>query len=154
MKRWFAGLVLLTLFATGCEAYMRSPADKAWQNAMRLAQVPENEWSKWEKPITTVVKTPRYIPIDEHTGLRLCGVTEPFLEGDTPQTLHIVVYVRAFVRPTGERQLLIDVLTHEFLHVIWLRRAIADVDNNDWMVQHPDSEEYVRGLIPNSCPSF
>jgi hypothetical protein len=152
MKKFLVAMVLLTAMGCGAVgAFTKSHVDRAWVRAMRLAQVNEDEWSKWERPITTVVRTPRYIPLSQTEGIRLCGTTEPFLEGATPDTLHIVIYVRAYIRQTGENKLLEDILTHEFLHVAWLQRVMKD---HDWFMAHPDSEKYVQGLLPPNCPSF
>jgi hypothetical protein len=137
MKKFLVAMVLLTAMGCGAVgAFTKSHVDRAWTRAMKIAQVKEEEW---------------YIPLSKTEGIRLCGTTEPFLEGKTVDTLHIVVYVHAFIRPTGENNLLEDILTHEFLHVVWLHKAMKDPD---WFMAHHDSEKYVRDLLPPNCPSF
>lgn len=154
MKRYLKLAIAGLAFglAIGCaNAYMRSPIDRAWVRAMAIAGVPETEWSKWPKPVVSIIYTPRYIPISRDEGNRLCGETMPAFEGPNPNSLKLVFYIAAYVRPTGEKQLLVDILTHEFLHVVWLERAMY---NDEWHAAHPNSEQYVQGLLPNSCPNF
>ena len=149
MKKLVAA-ILLALTLNGAEAAPQTPTEIAWKRAMKLAKIPTKEWATWTKPHVDIVYTPRYIPISRSEGDRLCGVTEPMFEGPSPNQMSLVFYIRVFVRPT-EDDLLLDVLTHEFLHVVWVERAMYD---DDWHMAHPDSEVWVRNLLPNTCPPF
>lgn len=154
LHRWVRGIVLSVLLLLGAvptNAHPRSPTERAWGKAMHLAHVKKEEWKKWTKPIVTINTTPRYSVISPTEGNRLCGTTDVFFEGPTPKELHLVFYVSVFIHPEGEDDLLLSVLTHEFLHVVWMKRVIA---NNAWYQAHQDGEAWVRTLIPNDCPPF
>ena len=135
---------------TDCFALRPHPSEIAWKRAMKLAQVPEEEWSKWPKPRVSIVWAPRYLPKSPTQGMRLCGEFVPFYENGVG-TVFLQLYVRIYVRPTGERDLLIDTLTHEFLHLVWAEKLMHG--DEAFIKAHPDSEEYVVSLIPNTCPN-
>jgi len=150
MKKLVLVLMVALTLLSSVPATSQTPTEIAWKRAMKLAEIRKKEWMTWTKPVVDIVYTPRYIPLSSTEGNRLCGTTEPMFEGPSPDQMKLVFYVRVFVRPS-EIVLLEEVLTHEFLHVVWVERAIYD---EGWYAAHPDSEVWVRNLLPNSCPSF
>ena len=150
VKQIMTAFVLASLLAFACSAGVKGVTDRAMIRAAQLAQIPESEYSKWDKPVVEVMHVARYKPISQTEGYRYCGETAPWLEGKTPESTKIVVHIRVFVRP-DEKQLLNDVLTHELLHYIWFEKATTD---DAWYQAHPDSEAFVRSLLPADCPAI
>jgi hypothetical protein len=136
--------------AVAC-AYTKSPIEKAWARAQKLAKVTEAESKDWPKPTVSIVYQVRYIPTGPGTATRVCGRTQPYLTGNPPDDIYPIFDIFAFVRQTGEGPLLVDILTHEFLHVIWFER---DIHAAGWEEAHPDNEEWVQSLLPNTCPMY
>jgi len=120
---------------------------------MRLAKVTDEESAKWPKPTVSIIYKTRYIVTAPKTATRVCGETRPYLTGNPPNDVHPDFDIFAYVRQTGEGPLLVDILTHEFLHVIWFERVIND-PGDDWQNAHPDNEAWVQELLPNDCPTF
>jgi hypothetical protein len=128
-----------------------SPAmiEAAWAKALTLAKVGREEAANWPTPHVEIIQRKRFIQ-DPFTGepYRLCGQTQAVLEG-TRENNTLQFYVGVFVGP-DEGKLAESVLTHEFLHVIWGEKAQA---SEAFWNNHPDSEKYVRSLIPVDCPA-
>jgi hypothetical protein len=152
VKKFLLALSLVAVLA--CQAVTGKSIEKtAWDRATKLAQVNPDEAERWAQRGTVdvmIYMLPRYMPQSPTQGLRLCGDMTPVYEGGVGLN-YLKIYIRLFMRPQGEEQLMYDTLTHEYLHLIWLERLI---DGNQAFIEaNPESEEYVVSLIPNSCPN-
>lgn len=148
-----AGIGIATLLLTIPVAYIAAASSLeavAWAKAMGLAKATPAEVAPWAKPVTTIYNTPRYDPVSATDGVRRCGEIVTVLEGERGTSLHLVFYVSVWARAVGEEKLIMSTLVHEYLHLIWLNRSLADAA---WADSHPDSETYVRMLIPDECPA-
>lgn len=143
-------VVVLSSLSLAQVAVAKSVEEIAWQRAAKLAKVSASEVKEWPKPIVTIYPSPRYEPISDTDGYRVCGRFVPYLEGDREAGLKMVYSIEVYAKPSGEEQLILDGLTHEFLHFIWLQRAIVDPS---WELKHPSTETYTRELLPAECPN-
>jgi hypothetical protein len=160
-------LLLWLLFLTACGAAPALPPpprndapeavaaqwatvkDLAWARALELATATDIERAGWRRPPTRIILVPRYLIGPGGLPVRLCGMTLPVYESDE-SGLIVTGYVEIYVRPL-ESKLIFNVLTHEYLHVVYLFRS---QDVPDFEVKNPNSEAYVVGLLPNICPAL
>jgi len=125
----------------------------AANHAIDRKAINEAEYLGYGKPTVSIIYKTRYLITAPKTATRVCGETRPYLTGNPPNDVHPDFDIFAYVRRTGENPLLVDILTHEFLHVIWFERVIND-PGDDWQDAHPDNEAWVQELLPNDCPQF
>jgi hypothetical protein len=146
--RFVAVAALLTALGVALAgvACAKSIEEVAFARARKLADVSAAESKDWPAPSVEIANEPRYFPSSPTDGDRVCGLMDAALVGERPN-LRWVVEIRIFVRPT-ETQLLMDGLTHEYLHVIYFERAMKDPL---FYALNPDSEEWVRSLLPTEC---
>lgn len=132
--------------------------DVAWERACTLAKVLPTE--QIPRPPTAVYQILRMDLVDPiycegtlesgQTCLaRICGITEVFLTRNAAGKFDWTTNSTVYLLPT-EGALMIPIMTHEYLHTIWVYRTQKDIK---FLMKFPDSEAWVDSLVPAQCPA-
>lgn len=124
---------------------------RAWERALKLTNTTHEEAAKWYPPEVQLIPRAHYVLIGTDMIDRNCGVTEYWMEGPNLKDLHPAILIRVYTRPTEAVQAEWT-LTHEYVHYIYFMRLLKSP--LEWLIQHPDSEEYTSKLVPSTCPGW
>lgn len=122
-------------------------AESAWEKALRLANATEVERTILVRPHVWYVPEPRFVVVQDKPA-RLCGYALPTLDAKQLDPAALRGDVIIFMRP-AENAITLDVVTHEFLHHVWLYRVLTD---DSFLAAHPNAESWIRMLLPTKCP--
>lgn len=122
--------------------------EAAWQRALKLAKVDEEESAVLIVPRVWLVEEKHYIPFNGE-AVRLCGYTRPTLIGKEVDIALLHSDVIMYMLPE-EMAITMDLIVHEFLHHIYIVRTVL---NPEFSLLVPDDEAWVRSVMPTECPA-
>lgn len=145
-REFTAALTALRIIPPNAHLISPGLTDAAWDKALKLAHATEAE-AALTPPTVWYVAEPRYV-MTEFGPSRLCGFTMPTITVPELDASRLRADVLVYMRPE-ELALTLDIVTHEFLHYIWMYRVIMDPSFRD---ENPNSENWVRSVLAIECP--
>lgn len=123
---------------------------QAWSKARRLGA---SNYSRWQRP-ALVIWHPQwsFMPKDDETHQRW-GITYSETQIDKKGRVNLCEYIEIWVPEAPDdsiiRNLTIEILAHEYLHLIWIRRMHLELDfkleqTTNWL---DGGETWVRKLL-------